>query len=260
MVGFLARAMAHKAKTCSPLTLGRPSLYKPLSTSHDGRSRHFRTTLSRDAVSAPKSQARARAHEIKRRRHAVRRGMVMYRFEIHCEEGPDNCIRYSWELRLATSDDKEEEEVVVGRRYFLSLAEAQSEVRAFRRAVARARMEESPACLQYPEPRTVYFRRMPNVVSLPATMSGRHDPHAAKPGPGRHHLCVPAAAEAAVLQAEAETQDEAEAQADAEVSATPESSAVSESSAAPEPSASGPPRKSAGTRASRARRSTSKAT
>ena len=132
----------------------------------------------------------------------------MYRFEIHCEEGPDKGTRYSWELLLSTGGDREE--VVVGSRPFPSRAEAESEVHAFRREVAQARVEEPRACSPNPEPQAVTFRRVPNVASLPVNVSRRHDPDAAEAGSGRRHPRVPTVAEAPEAQADAEAQAEAE--------------------------------------------------
>jgi hypothetical protein len=159
-------------------------------------------------------------------------GMVMYRFEIHREEGPDKGTRYSWELLLSTGDL---EEVVVGSRPVPSRAEAESEVRAFRRAVAEARVEESGACSPDPEPQAVTFRRVPNVTSLPVNVSRRHDPHAAEAGSGRDHPGVPAVAEAREAQADAEAQAEAEAEVEAEAEADAEAQVAFEVAAESEP-------------------------
>jgi hypothetical protein len=142
--------------------------------------------------------------------------MVMYRFEIHCEEGPGKGARYSWELLLSTGDL---EEVVVGSRPFPSRAEAESEVHAFRRAVAQARVEESRACSPDPEPQAVTFRRVPNVTSLPVNVSRQHDPQASAVGSGRDHPGIPAVAEARKAQAEAEVEAEAEVDAEARTQA-----------------------------------------
>lgn len=119
----------------------------------------------------------------------------MYRFEIHDEEeGPDNGTRYRWEL--LHSDGGDHAEVVAQGRRHPTRTEAEAEVRAFRRGVAWARLEEPPGCLPDPGPATVTFRRLPNVVSLPVGGPGRHDRRAAEPAPGRHHLRVPAAGQA----------------------------------------------------------------
>lgn len=126
----------------------------------------------------------------------------MYRFEIHGEEeGTDKGIRYRWEL--LRSDGGDRAEVVAEGRRLSSRAEAEAEVHAFRRAVARAKVEESAACPPDPGPPVVTFRRMPNVVSLPVTGPRWHDPRAAAPGSGRDHPRVPAPAAAARSSARA---------------------------------------------------------
>ncbi len=133
----------------------------------------------------------------------------MYRFEIRSEEGPDSSPRYRWELLLSTSGGREE--VVAESKQFPSWAEAESEVRAFRRAVARAGVAEPPARSPDPTLPAVSFRRLPDVTTLPATAWRRYDPHATDAGRDRHHLGVPAPEP----QIEAEAQTEAGAQAEA---------------------------------------------
>jgi hypothetical protein len=169
--------------------------------------------------------------------------MVMYRFEIHGEEErPDKGIRYRWEL--LRSDGGDRAEVVAEGQRLSSRAEAEAEARAFRHAVARARVEEPPSCPPDLGPPVVTFRRMPNVVSLPVTGPRRHDPRAAAPGSGRDHPGVPAPAAAAESSARAP-------RAPAE---------ASEPTAAGSPAAESSGRRAGGRPPQAARRNTAKAT
>lgn len=109
-------------------------------------------------------------------------GMVMYRFEIYDEESPDSGIRYCWKL-VSGRDD-----VVAGSRGFGSRAEAESEVRAFRRGVSRARLEgEPPVRSPFPEPPEGIFRPVPDVTSLRVTEPAWDRRRYPEFGPGPHH-------------------------------------------------------------------------
>jgi hypothetical protein len=110
----------------------------------------------------------------------------MYTLEILTEERPEGHVLYWWELRLVTYHDEDDEEVVVVEsRRFPSAAEAEADIRAFRRGVARARVN-SPAC--DPGPSSVSFHRVPGVVSLPVTIPSRRGAQHSIDGRHRHDL------------------------------------------------------------------------